>query len=123
MEKPDEATKPVEVKVVENPATEVVPEKAEETPAAAEESSEVTPAGEESNEASPAAAGIEATETNPATEAAAEESRDSTENSGDQEAAEETPAIKVNLPIKLSIISFCSLPLCILCYIFLSLFV
>ncbi|KAH0989195.1 hypothetical protein GBA52_000678 [Prunus armeniaca] len=95
LEKPDLATKPVEVKVVENPATEVVPEKAEETPAAAEESSEVTPAGEESNEASPAAAGIEATETNPATEAAAEESRDSTENSGDQEAAEETPAIKI----------------------------
>ncbi|BBG95779.1 cytochrome C oxidase 6B, partial [Prunus dulcis] len=95
LEKPDVATKPVEVKVVENPVTEVVPEKAEETPAAAEESSEVTPAGEESNEASPAAAGIEATETNPATEAAAEESRDSTENSGDQEAAEETPAIKI----------------------------
>ncbi|KAL6297045.1 hypothetical protein ACE6H2_005187 [Prunus campanulata] len=95
LEKPDVATKPVEVKVVENPATEVVPEKPEETPAAAEESSEVTPAGEESNEASPAAAGIEATETNPATEAAAEESSDSTENSGDQEAAEETPAIKI----------------------------
>ncbi|BFG19344.1 hypothetical protein CerSpe_056190 [Prunus speciosa] len=95
LEKPDVATKPVEVKVVENPATEVVPEKPEETPAAAEESSEVTPAGEESNEASPAAAGIETTETNPATEAAAEESSDSTENSGDQEAAEETPAIKI----------------------------
>ncbi|KAK9930438.1 hypothetical protein M0R45_027475 [Rubus argutus] len=100
-EKPDVVTKPVDVKVAENPdnvpAKEVVSEKAEEAPAAAaEESPVVTPASEETSEVSPTVTG---TETNSAaensSEAAPEESSDSTENSGDQEAVEETPEIKI----------------------------
>lgn len=113
-EKPDVVTKPVDVKVAENPdnvpSKEFVSEKAEEAPAAAaEESPVVTPASEETSEVSPTVAG---TETNSATEnsseAAPEESSDSTENSGDQEAVEETPEIKVNLHMILSeILFFC----------------
>lgn len=127
-EKPDVVTKPVDVKVAENPdnvpAKEVVSEKAEEAPAA-EESPVVTPASEETSEVSPTVTG---TETNSAaensSEAAPEESSDSTENSGDQEAVEETPEIKVNLHIQLSeIFFFCWLPkgMCLI-FIFLDFF-
>lgn len=104
-------TKSVEVKEVENPVNaaseEVVSEKAEGSPAAAEESTEVTPvATEESSEVNPAAG--ESTEANSAavensteaapvvTEASSENSEE--ENAGDQEAAEETPEIKVPMP-------------------------
>ncbi|GMY28765.1 cytochrome c oxidase subunit 6b-1 [Fagus crenata] len=107
-EKPDVVTKSVEVKEVENPVNaaseEVVSEKAEGSPAAAEESTEVTPvATEESSEVNPAAG--ESTEANSAavensteaapvvTEASSENSEE--ENAGDQEAAEETPEIKL----------------------------
>lgn len=132
-EKPDVVTKPVDVKVAENPdnvpVKEVVSEKAEEAPAgaaAAEESPVVTPASEETSEVSPTVTG---TETNSATEnsseAAPEESSDSTENSGDQEAVEETPEIKVSLHIQLSeIFFFCWLPkgTCLI-FIFLDFFI
>lgn len=99
--KQDVATKP-EVKEVESAVTassvEVATDKVEETPAAAaaEESKEDTPApaAEESNEASSASPEDSTSETAPA---AAEESSETTEeeNSGDQEASEETPEIKL----------------------------
>lgn len=114
-EKPD-VTKPVDVKVAENPdnlpSKEVVSEKAEEAPAAAaEESPVVTPASEETSEVSPTVTGTEVHSATENSSEAPEESSDSTENSGDQEAVEETPEIKVNLHIQLSeIIFFCWLP-------------
>lgn len=102
-------TKSVEVKEVEKPVNaasdEVVSEKAEGSPAAAEESTEVTPvATEESSEVNPAIG--ESTEANSAavennTEAAPAateaSSENSEENTGEQEAVEETPEIKVPL--------------------------
>ena len=102
-------TKSVEVKEVEKPVNaasdEVVSEKAEGSPAAAEESTEVTPvATEESSEVNPAVG--ESTEANSAavennTEAAPAateaSSENSEENTGEQEAVEETPEIKVPL--------------------------
>ena len=103
-------TKSVEVKEVEKPVNaasdEFVSEKAEGSPAAAEESTEVTPvATEESSEVNPAVG--ESTEANSAavennteaapvaTEASSENSEE--ENTGEQEAVEETPEIKVPL--------------------------
>jgi hypothetical protein len=113
-EKPDVGIKSVEVKEVENPVNtasqEVVPEKAEGSPAAAEESTEVTPVTtEDSSEVNPAA--TESTEANSAavensneaavaTEASSENSEE--ESAGDQEAAEETPEIKVSIMPRIS---------------------
>ncbi|KAJ4701377.1 Cytochrome c oxidase subunit [Melia azedarach] len=100
-EKQDVATKPVEVKEVENPVTatseEVATDKGEETPAAAaDESKEVTPApaAKESTETAAPSPEDNSGETAPA---AAEESSETTEeeNSGDQEASEETPEVKL----------------------------
>lgn len=102
-EKQDVATKPAEVKEVESTVTassvEVATDKVEETPAAAavEDSKEdaPAPAAEESTEASSASPEDSTSDTAPA---AAEESSETTEeeNSGDQEASEETPEIKVS---------------------------
>lgn len=101
-EKQDVATKPVEVKEIESAVTassvEGATDKVEETPAAAavEESKEdaPTPAPEESTEASSASPEDSTSDTAPA---AAEESSETmeVENSGDQEASEETPEIKL----------------------------
>lgn len=123
--KQDVATKP-EVKEVESAVTassvEVATDKVEETPAAAaaEESKEGTPApaAEESNEASSASPEDSTSETAPA---AAKESSETTEeeNSGDQEASEDTPEIKVSesnyiLLFLASYHRFVFLPLCLL---------
>lgn len=101
-EKQDVATKPAEVNEVESVVTassvEVATDKVEETPAAAavEDSKEdaPAPAAEESTEASSASPEDSTSDTAPA---AAEESSETTEeeNSGDQEASEETPEIKL----------------------------
>lgn len=101
-EKQDVATKPSEVKEVENPVTatseEVATDKGEETAAAAaaEESKEVTPApaAKDSTETAAPSPEENSGETAPA---AAEESSETTEeeNSGDQEASEETPELKL----------------------------
>lgn len=116
-EKQDVATKPVEVKEVENPVTatseEVATDKGEETPAAAaDESKEVTPApaAKESTETAAPSPEDNSGETAPA---AAEESSETTEeeNSGDQEASEETPEVKVRSNYNLLLIASC------LCYV------
>lgn len=94
-EKSDLSTKPVEVKNPKEAASEeaaaeqVVEATSIVTPAATEESSEVSPAAQESNS-------DVAEESN---EATTEETSGNAgeENSGDQEAAEETPEIKVAL--------------------------
>ncbi|XP_054788909.1 cytochrome c oxidase subunit 6b-1-like [Prosopis cineraria] len=94
-EKKDVGSKPVEVKEVENPkeasSEEFVAEKTVKTSTApAKESSEVAPVAEESAEPNSAAS----EESNDVT---TEHSNGNTgeENSGDQEAAEETPEIKL----------------------------
>ncbi|KAL5558930.1 hypothetical protein UlMin_035141 [Ulmus minor] len=104
-EKPVVDAKPAEVKEADNSGNtaseDVVLEKVEETPtptaketteaiaAVVEETSESTPsAGGESTEVTPAAADNDS-------EAATEESAENTENPSEQEAAEETPEIKL----------------------------
>ncbi|XP_004299671.1 PREDICTED: cytochrome c oxidase subunit 6b-1 [Fragaria vesca subsp. vesca] len=92
LEKPVVATNP------DNAPKEVVPEKAEEAPAAPEESPVVTPTSEETSEVSPTVAETEAAPASEnSSEAAPEESSDSTETSVEQqdEAVEETPEIKI----------------------------
>lgn len=129
-------------KEVENPvataAEEVVPNKAEDSPAPAEEStdanlvatetsSEVTPPAGESPEANysdiveniseAAPPATEATsESSEATKATSESSEE--ENAGDQDAIEETPEIKVTMPRSLSHNFFLLLPNSIICTVF-----